>query len=56
MGGFRKCKVHFCNFKGFKVISLLTSASLGPAPFNIGKLAHAGAWVQIPEKPNFKDW
>ena len=31
-GGFQKCKVHGCNFKGFKVTSLQSSASLGFEP------------------------
>ena len=48
MGGFRKCKVHCCNFQGFKVTSfkarLLKDLNPGPPrePLNIGKLAHAG--------------
>ena len=31
-GGFRKCKVHCCNFKGFKVTSLQSLACLGFEP------------------------
>ena len=30
--GFQKCKVHCCNFKGFKVTSLQSSACLGFEP------------------------
>ena len=32
MGGFRKCKVHCCNFKGFKVTGLQSSAWPGFEP------------------------
>ena len=52
-GGFRKCKVHCCNFKGFKVTSLQSSAWPGfePGP---------PAWVNFPMlsdsrgRPGFK--
>ena len=54
-GGFRKCKVHCCNFKGFKVTSLQSSAWPGfePGP---------PVWVKIPMLsdsrwwPRFKSW
>ena len=32
MRGFQKCKAHYCNFKGFKVTSLQSSASPGFEP------------------------
>ena len=32
MRGLQKCKVHYCNYKGFKVTSLLSSASPGFEP------------------------
>ena len=53
--GFQKCKVHCCNFKGFKVTSLQSSAWLG---FEPGPLA----WVNFSMlsdssgRPGFKSW
>ena len=45
--GFWKCKVHCCNFKGFKVTSLQSSAwnlnlGLPRESLNIEKMAHTG--------------
>ena len=53
--GFRKCKVHCCNFKGFKVTNLQSSASPGFEP-------GTPAWATYHRKtssrggPGFESW
>ena len=48
-GGFQKCKVYCCNFKGFKVTSLQSSASLGFEP-------GTPSWASFPMLSDSRGW